>query len=69
MSSLKVGDKIRILEDGHNYARVLEGDVLEVVDVDDSGFKTEAPRLKYITGMWGFDFESEFTGWEKVEGE
>lgn len=67
MSDLNVGDKILILEDRHNCARVFKGDVLEVVDVDDSGFETEAPRLVHITGTWMFDFESEGSGWEKYE--
>jgi len=66
---LKVGDKIRILENGHNAARVFEGDVLEVTAIhEDRGFfETEAPRLEYTEGTWWFHFEDESTGWEKVE--
>lgn len=67
MSKLEVGDKIRILEDRLQSARVFKGDILEVVEVNYSGFATEAPRLERIPGMWLFDFEYEGTGWEKYE--
>lgn len=68
-ATLKPGDKIRILENGHNTALVFEGDVLEVIAIhgDRGSFETEAPRLEYTEGTWWFDFEDEGTGWEKAE--
>lgn len=67
MNTLNVGDKIRILEDGHNGARVFEGDVLEVTTAEEWYFQTEAPRLRNIKSVWDFSYEDEFSGWEKVE--
>jgi len=71
MSDLKVGDKIRILEDWHNSARVYVGDILRVTEVQEGWrvFLTEAPRLKYLNTEWNFQYEDEGTGWEKYEGE
>ncbi|KQX43508.1 hypothetical protein ASD97_25890 [Streptomyces sp. Root63] len=63
---LKVGDKILILEDHHNCARVFEGDILEVQAAFDWGFQTDTPRLKYPMS-WDFAYEEEGTGWEKWE--
>ncbi|MFE8916839.1 hypothetical protein [Streptomyces globisporus] len=68
MKVLKVGDKILILEDGHNCARVYTGDILEVTKESGWGFQTNAPRMKYDMG-WDFSYEDEGTGWEKYEGE
>jgi len=66
--SLKVGDKIRILEDRHEGARVFKGDVLEVTEiVNKSTFATDAPRLERIEGDWWFGFDAEGIGWEKYE--
>lgn len=68
---LNVGDKIRILEDRHWNARVFEGDVLEVLRVGEGWFHTEAPCLDEAgfgdDAYWGFEFNQEGTGWEKVE--
>lgn len=69
MSELKVGDKIRILEDEHNCALVEKGDVLEVIEVTESFFETEAPRISWSEASWSFQHEDEGTGWEKYEGE
>jgi hypothetical protein len=66
MSSLEVGDRIQILEDRHNSARVISGDILEVTTVYKDSFMTNSPRLKYEVG-WVFSYEDEGTGWEKVE--
>ncbi|MEU0952836.1 hypothetical protein ABZ353_10910 [Streptomyces niveus] len=66
MSSLEVGDKIQILEDLHNSARVFVGDVLEVTRVYPDFFMTNSPRLRYDVG-WDFNFEDEGAGWEKYE--
>lgn len=63
---LKVGDKILILEDRHNCARVLTGDILEVTKEFGWGFQTNSPRMKYDMG-WDFAYEDEGTGWEKWE--
>jgi hypothetical protein len=60
MSMLNVGDKIRILEDGHNCAAVEYGDVLVVLNVYPDCFKTE---------RWWFELEDEGTGWERYEGD
>ena len=65
--NLKVGDKIRILEDQHMDARVLEGDVLEVVKIDGEYLFTDTPRLKITDGTWQFRGKHQGTGWEKVE--
>jgi hypothetical protein len=68
MSELKVGDKIRILEDGLDLATVYEGDVLEVeiLEVVSHG---DEEVLIFCADSWWFDAEHEGTGWEKVEGE
>lgn len=66
--TLKVGDKIRILEDRYMSARVFIGDILEVTYIyPENGFRTEAPRLTNITADWSFVYEDEGIGWEKVE--
>lgn len=67
-TTLKPGDKIRILEDGHAEALVFKGDVLTVLTVGDQFFETEAPLLEYFEDpTWEFAFEDEGTGWEKAE--
>lgn len=58
--TLKVGDKIRILEDRYNCAGVEYGDVLEVSHVYHDCLKAE---------RWWIELEDEGTGWEKVESE
>lgn len=68
MSTLKVGDKIRILEEGLESARVVKGDVLEVLGVyNEYTFVTEAPRITSHEAYWWFGFENEGTGWELYE--
>lgn len=69
MSDLRVGDKIRILEDRHHGARVVKGDVLKVEKVHEDFFETEAPRLVHIKDTWQFEYEDEGSGWEKFEGD
>lgn len=71
MNTLNVGDKIRILEDGLECAWVVKGDVLEVLEIEEStgSFRTEAPNLVRSKSMWIFGLENEGTGWEKYEGE
>jgi hypothetical protein len=58
MSTLKVGDKIRILEDLYNCANLFSGDVMEV----------DYANTEYFTvNRWFCEYEDEGTGWEKVE--
>lgn len=66
--TLKAGDKIRILEEGHNMTRVFEGDILEVTKAEDWYFQTEAPLIKTFETHWNFNYEDEGTGWERYEG-
>jgi hypothetical protein len=67
VSALKVGDKILILEDHHNMARVFVGDILEVTKAEEWYFQTEAPRIESFTTNWDFNYEGEGTGWERYE--
>jgi hypothetical protein len=59
VSELKVGDKIRILEDGHWCAGVSRGDVLEVDLVDGQNIR--------VTDYWLFHPSQEGIGWERYE--
>ncbi|MET9816914.1 hypothetical protein [Streptomyces sp. NPDC006355] len=58
MSELKVGDKIRILEDRHECAMVEAGDILTVGWVCGNEFNAD---------HWYFGMENEGTGWERYE--
>ncbi len=64
---LDAGDRIRILQDNHDYARVLAGDILAVTSrVSPSGrFTTNSPRLLHNAG-WTFELANEGIGWERV---
>lgn len=61
MSALKVGDKIRILEDMHWCADVSKGDVLEVDLIEGDNIR--------VTDCWLFHPSQEGFGWERYEGE
>lgn len=63
---LKVGDKIRILEDRNNCANVRVGDVLDVRAAHGSWFQTNAPRAETPGARWAFEMADEGTGWERV---
>ena len=67
--SLAKGDKIRILANRYEGAKVLTGDVLTVqaTDEDDDGqtFTTNAPRSSF-SHEWYFSHSGEGTGWERV---
>lgn len=67
MNTLEVGDKIRILVDWHNGARVFAGDVLEVTRAEEWYFQTEAPRIETFKTNWDFNYDDEFSGWERYE--
>jgi hypothetical protein len=60
MSTLKVGDKVRILQDLYNCAKLFSGDVMEVDYADDEYFTVD---------RWFCEYMDEGTGWEKVEDE
>lgn len=64
-SPLKVGDKIRILQDSLQAANVRVGDIITVHSVSVSGdsFTTDAPRSG---GTWSFRADREGTGFERV---
>lgn len=64
---LAVGDKIRILEDGHAWAGVKFGDILKVTrgPGDSELFRTDAPG-EPSRECWSFRIEAEGTGWERV---
>lgn len=69
MNTLKVGDKIRILKNRLDMARVFSGDVLVIIEIlNEDEFATDAPRLGAGLDFW-FGFEDEGTGWEKCEGD
>ncbi|MEW2302593.1 hypothetical protein AB0958_21915 [Streptomyces sp. NPDC006655] len=62
---LAVGDRIRILKSGLDWASVRRGDVLTVQRLeDDKTFRTNAPG--YGRDTWVFKVDSEGTGWERV---
>lgn len=63
---LKIGDRIRILEDGYHFADVERGDVLTVQGVDSGGLWTNSPSLADPDAEWYFDREGEGTGWERT---
>ncbi|MFE5159117.1 hypothetical protein ACFRNT_11395 [Streptomyces sp. NPDC056697] len=63
---LAVGDRIRILENVHNGAKVFAGDVLGVEYVGGDVFQTPAARLGTPGLQWTFEMEDEGTGWERV---
>lgn len=65
---LAIGDKIRILVDDHQGARVLAGDVLTVNSVHGDKFSTNAPRSTFSL-RWNFYLHTEGTGWERVTGD
>jgi hypothetical protein len=60
VSDLKVGDKIRILEDMYNCAALFSGEVRVVDYADDNYFTVD---------RWYCEYDDEGTGWEKVEGD
>lgn len=64
---LTVGDRIRILRKGLQFASVAVGDVLTVSQVDRASFHVDKLRT---TGMmrdyWVFELSGEGTGWERV---
>lgn len=62
---LAVGDRIRILRHGLEFATVSVGDILTVECVDIGRFRTNAPGRPSIT-RWTFNLSSEGTGWERV---
>lgn len=64
MSALNVGDKIRILVDGWDFAAVEAGDILEVEKIED-GFVGQI----FSADGWWFGSEDEGKGWERYEGE
>ncbi|MEU5166833.1 hypothetical protein [Streptomyces mutomycini] len=68
---LKVGDKIRILEQDHNDAEVDYGEILRVSSVDEEWGSFGALQEHEADGdyPWEFHLLDEGTGWEKVEGE
>ncbi len=64
---VKSGDSIRVTEDGLLGARVLAGDVLEVIGrLSGTVFITESPRAPWANGWWLPDTQ-EGEGWERVD--
>jgi hypothetical protein len=59
VSALKVGDKIRILQDRLDCAIVEVGDILEV-----TGFESTE---NFIAERWWFGKSDEGKGWERYE--
>ncbi|WP_458085785.1 phiSA1p31-related protein [Streptomyces malaysiensis] len=66
---LAAGDKIRILAEGHQGAKVYVGDVLTVKSVHGTWFRTNAPRMGTPGCVWSFEMQSEGTGWERTTGD
>lgn len=63
---LRVGDRIRILENQHAAATVDRGDVLRVTRAVVAGrFHTDAPKSRYQS-RWVFHVDAEGTGWERA---
>lgn len=59
--------KIRILKKGASFAKVEEGDVLEVKKVEHPFIWTEAPRIRTFEASWCFHMDDEDVEWEWVE--
>jgi len=65
---LKAGDRVRILEDGHQRANVRVGDILTVGAVYGERFVTNAPNPWWPAdnATWGFVITDEGIGWERA---
>lgn len=62
---LAVGDKIRILKAGLEFASVKVGDVLTVQTIGPRYLGTNAPGYS-VRDRWSFTLSGEGTGWERV---
>lgn len=65
---LAVGDRIRILQDGLQFAIVSIGDVLTVSEVDGIAFHVTRPTgvTGRMRGYWVFALSGEGVGWERA---